>query len=260
MSRKLKICYIVPNMDSKDGWGRISSDIVKAIKDICEQRINTLTRKCEMLTYVLYSSCVVVCARIRVYALRLFWQAVMATDVVSTWSISSRRRNAEASWASGNPSRLSISDRVWLFVVIKQLRDEPNYGKRAKIINILADEHNVFCSESSVRRALAKYAANGYELDIAAVKFARTAKFPEASQRLILSKLLAGSSARAVVRENRFRDEVKWEGNPAKKIEIIKKAIQKVHVSKSFWRNMYANAAERHLYVRDNSGLIYRKS
>lgn len=33
MFRKLKICYIVPNMDSKDGWGRISSDIVKGMRD-----------------------------------------------------------------------------------------------------------------------------------------------------------------------------------------------------------------------------------
>ena len=33
MFRKLKICYIVPNMDSKDGWGRISSDIIKGMKD-----------------------------------------------------------------------------------------------------------------------------------------------------------------------------------------------------------------------------------
>lgn len=54
--------------------------------------------------------------------------------------------------------------------------------------------------------------------------------------------------------------KVKWVGNPEKKMKIISRVVQQVHNNKQFWKNLYANAGERHRYVRDNHGAIYRKS
>lgn len=187
--------------------------------------MNTLTRSCEMIMCVLSSAFLVICARKRVFDYLFFWQGDMdseAAEVGYTWSISSRRRNAEASWSSGNPSRLSQNDRVWLWVIIKGLVDSPKYGKIQRIQRILADEHNVFVSEHSIRRALVKYAANGYELDIAAVKFARRSKFPDATKREIIAKLLKGASVRSLVKDNLFKN------NKNKKVRVSRRETVRI--------------------------------
>ncbi len=81
--------------------------------------------------------------------------------VAYVWSLSSRRRNAAASHDSGNPSRTDHHTKAWTFTVLHQLRTQPRYGAILIAQRCLATEHMVTVNIKYLKRARARYEANG---------------------------------------------------------------------------------------------------
>ncbi len=119
------------------------------------------------------------------------------------WSISSRRRNALASWDSGNPPRVKLEQRMHMFVEILAERHNPKYGWVKRVQERLAAK-DVFISRDTLIRTRKKLEKDDWVYTASdAPRSGRKRKWSAVEEDAAAKKLL-GSNFRRVERESQF--------------------------------------------------------